>query len=159
MYVACIMVNLHFFPKVHVCIYIYIIYFVFLGPHLWHMEVPKLGIELELHYSHRNVRSELCHGNAGSLTHCVRPGIEPVSSKFMQILKSIVNKKRFLISSLPHEYKGKMSSFLWWVLGQLPHNYKLLNQVIFPKNPVSHAHSQSLVMLPKVKTCSFPLLR
>ena len=22
--------------------------FVFLGPHLWHMEVPRLGVELEL---------------------------------------------------------------------------------------------------------------
>ena len=23
-------------------------FFVFLGPHLWHMEVPRLGVELEL---------------------------------------------------------------------------------------------------------------
>ena len=24
------------------------LFFVFLGPHLWHMEVPRLGVELEL---------------------------------------------------------------------------------------------------------------
>ena len=29
---------------VTVCIYIYF----FLGPHLWHMEIPRLGVELEL---------------------------------------------------------------------------------------------------------------
>ena len=26
----------------------FILFFVFLGPHLWHMEVPRLGIESEL---------------------------------------------------------------------------------------------------------------
>ena len=38
------------------------IYFVFLGPHLRHMEVPRLGVELELqlltYHSHSNTRSE-----------------------------------------------------------------------------------------------------
>ena len=32
---------------VHVCVYVYIyvcIYFVFLGPHLWYMELPRLGV-------------------------------------------------------------------------------------------------------------------
>ena len=29
-------------------IYFYFIFFVFLGPHLWHMEVPGLGVESEL---------------------------------------------------------------------------------------------------------------
>ena len=38
----------------------------FLGPHLWHVEVPRLGVELELqlptglHHSHGNTRSEPC---------------------------------------------------------------------------------------------------
>ena len=32
------------------CIYIYIYFFFFFkGPHLWHREVPRLGVESELH--------------------------------------------------------------------------------------------------------------
>ena len=31
-----------------VLFYFYYFNFVFLGPHLWHMEVPRLGVELEL---------------------------------------------------------------------------------------------------------------
>ena len=62
-------------------------FFCFLGPHLQQMEVPRLGVKSELQLlacmQHSNARSELClgpHGNAGSLTHWARPGIEPVSS-------------------------------------------------------------------------------
>ena len=29
-------------------VYLFIYLFVFLGPHPWHMEAPRLGIELEL---------------------------------------------------------------------------------------------------------------
>ena len=49
----------------------------FLGLPLQHMEFPTLG----------RVESELpllayitAHGNAGSLTHCARPGMAPASS-------------------------------------------------------------------------------
>ena len=28
--------------------YAFFFFFVFLGPHLWHMEVPRLGVESEL---------------------------------------------------------------------------------------------------------------
>ena len=37
----------------------------FLGPQVWHMEVPKLGIKLEL----RLPAYTIAHGNAKSLTH------------------------------------------------------------------------------------------
>ena len=50
--------------------------FVFLGPHLWHTEVPRLGVELEL----QPLAYTTAHSNARSLTHCVRPGIEPTAS-------------------------------------------------------------------------------
>ena len=30
------------------CIFIFILYFCFLGLYLWHMEVPRLGVESEL---------------------------------------------------------------------------------------------------------------
>ena len=36
-------------PDGYYCICIILLFcFVFLGPHLWHMEVPRLGVELEL---------------------------------------------------------------------------------------------------------------
>ena len=47
----------------HLCV-LYLFIFVFLGPHPWHMEVPRLGVESELHeaaglhHSHSNVLSE-----------------------------------------------------------------------------------------------------
>ena len=51
-------------------------FFAFLGPHLRHMEVPRLGVESELQPSTYTT----AHGNAGSLTQRARPGIEPLSS-------------------------------------------------------------------------------
>ena len=52
------------------------------------MEVPRLGVELELQLPAYATATATwlqpayttVHGNAGSLTHYVRPGIEPASS-------------------------------------------------------------------------------
>ena len=66
--------------------------FFFLGLHLWHMEVPRLGIELELQLlvyavatamPDASIICDLCYsayGSARPLTHWVGPGIEPASS-------------------------------------------------------------------------------
>ena len=54
--------------------------FVFLGPHMQHMEVPRLGVELELQLLAYTTATAMwdrtasatyttVHGNAGSLTH------------------------------------------------------------------------------------------
>ena len=73
------------------------LFFLFLEPHTlqefpWHVEVPRVGVELELQlpaYTTATATldlSHICdlwstgHSNAGSLTHRARPGIEPVSS-------------------------------------------------------------------------------
>ena len=37
-----------FHPPHSVMLFIFYLFFVFLGPHLWHMEVPRLGVESEL---------------------------------------------------------------------------------------------------------------
>ena len=47
-----------------------------LGPHLRHIEVPRLGVQLELQLSTYTI----AHGNARVLIRWTRPGIEPVSS-------------------------------------------------------------------------------
>ena len=54
----------------------FVCFFVFLGPHLRRMEVPRLGVKLELQL----LIYTTAHSNARSLTHWVRPGIEPTSS-------------------------------------------------------------------------------
>ena len=43
-------INMYTYIHTHTHTHIYI--FVFLGPHLWHMEVPRLGVESELSCSH-----------------------------------------------------------------------------------------------------------
>ena len=64
---------------------------VFLRPPLWHMEAPRLGVELELQlpaYTPATATPNLSyvcdlhntHSNAGSLTCYARPGIEPETS-------------------------------------------------------------------------------
>ena len=64
--------------------------FAFLGPYLHHMEVPSLGVQSDLQLwayatatwdlSHVCMTYTTAHGNAGSLTHGVRPGMEFASS-------------------------------------------------------------------------------
>ena len=66
-------------------------FFVFLGPHPWHMEFPRLGVKSELQlqaYTTATASQDLSHicdlqhstWQCWSLTHWVRPGIEPTSS-------------------------------------------------------------------------------
>ena len=64
------------------------VYGCFLGLHPRHMEVPRLGVELELHLPRPQQHQTwtmfgtyiTAHGNAGSLTHWARQGIRPTSS-------------------------------------------------------------------------------
>ena len=65
--------------------------FVFLGPHLWHMEVPRLGLKSKLQLQastaatakgtrHGSATYTTAQGNPRSFTLWVGPGIEPTSS-------------------------------------------------------------------------------
>ena len=78
---------LSFFSLVFVCLFV----LVFLGPHLWHMEVPRLGSNRSCscwptpqpQQSGIQTKSETYNitlGNTGSLTYWSMPGIEPASS-------------------------------------------------------------------------------
>ena len=66
----------------------------FLGLYLWHMEVPKLRVKLELlllafttatqcRIQAASLTYATAHGNTGSLTHRARPGIKPASSRML----------------------------------------------------------------------------
>ena len=61
--------------------------FFFLGPHTWHLEAPKLELQLLVYTQPQqgqiwatSVTYTTAHDNARSPTHCIRPGIEPASS-------------------------------------------------------------------------------
>ena len=67
-------------PHVKIIFFSFLLAFCFLGPHLWHMKVPRLGVELELQLPDYPTAtatpnsSNICdlhiaHGNAGSLTY------------------------------------------------------------------------------------------
>ena len=65
----------------HVCLFVCL----FSGLHMRHMEVPRLGVESELQLLQhqiwaRSVTYTIAHGNTGSLTHWVRPGVKSSSS-------------------------------------------------------------------------------
>ena len=65
-------------------------FFLFVGLHLWLVEVPRLGVKSELQLPSYTTAtaaldpSSICNlaacGNAVSLTHWVRPGLGPSSS-------------------------------------------------------------------------------
>ena len=92
--------------------YIYIFnFFFFLWPHLQHMEVPTLRVELMLQLrlipqqqqiQAASENSTPACGKARSLTHWVRPGIEPT-----------------------------FSQTLCWVLNPLSHNWNSLYSIIY----------------------------
>ena len=54
------------------CFELLLLLFVFLGLHLQHMEIARLGVQLELYppaYATATATLHTAHGNAGSLTH------------------------------------------------------------------------------------------
>ena len=86
-------IYIHTYIYIHIYIYVYICIFCFffLRLHPWHMQVPRLGVKLELQLLAYITAiatwdlSPVCdlhqaHGNARSLTHWARPEIKCVSS-------------------------------------------------------------------------------
>ena len=73
----CVCVCVHIFFS-HTIFYNILGFFggVFLGPHLQHMEVPRLGVESELQV----LAYAIATATPESLTHWARPGIKPESS-------------------------------------------------------------------------------
>ena len=89
--------------------------FVFSGPHLWHIEVPRLGSTRsyscwltpqlqQLEIQAMSVTYTTAHGNARSLTHWVRAGIKPASS---WMLVEFVNHRA--TTGTPN-----FVGFFWW---------------------------------------------
>lgn len=81
-------------------------FFVFWGPHLRHMDVPRLGGRIRaagasLHHSHKQhwiqaatVTYATARGNAGSLTHWAEPGIELASSQRQRQVFNLMRPNR-----------------------------------------------------------------
>ena len=86
--VKCLFMTLaHFLIELFLFFYFY--FFVFSGLHLWHMEVPRSNQSCchwptsqpqQFGIQAASAMYTTTHGNAGSLTHRTRPGIELASS-------------------------------------------------------------------------------
>ena len=82
--------------------------FSFLGPHVWHMEVPRLGDNPGLQLTHTQQSQWIwatsvnytaaCSSTTRSLTRRARAGIKPTSSQTLcQVLNPLTHKKNSLI--------------------------------------------------------------
>ena len=72
----------------------------FLGLHLRHMEILRLGVQSEpqqLGIRAASVTYTTAHGNARSLTPWARPGIEPTTSWFLVRFVSSVSRRELLL--------------------------------------------------------------
>ena len=68
--------------------------FVFLGPHLRHMKVPRLGVTSELQLPAYTT----AHSSAGSLIWWARPGIEPTSAWILVMFVTTEPRQELLYS-------------------------------------------------------------
>ena len=102
--------------NLHTFFFFFFFFFCFLGPHPRHTEVPRLGVESELHLlayttapatsdPSSSVNYTTARGNAGSLTHWARPGIESETSWLLVGFISAVPQwellNTFSLSSFP----------------------------------------------------------
>ena len=108
-------------------------YIYFLGPHPWHMEVPRLGVKLELQLPSYTRATAIPHpslpvayatapGNVESLTHRGRPGIKPTSSwilvRFVTCWDTMgTMKKIVLINNTTYHIKLIEWGVPWWPCG------------------------------------------
>ena len=98
------------FFKIIFIIYLFT-YFVFFGPHLWPMEVSRLGVESEL----QQPAYATAHNNTGSLTHRARPGIE-LSSSWILVRFVTAEARREHNFFFKLEILPLASTRSWWML-------------------------------------------
>ena len=124
--------------------------FGFLGPHPWHMEVPRLGVQLELQLLAYTTATEMwdlslifdLHQSSRqrrSLTHWARPGIQPASSWILfgfinhWASKGTPNK---MYSLLVFHSLGHFPSFSQWIKKTNPHWAKTAAVSCLPACPL-----------------------
>ena len=112
--------------------------FCFLGPHLWHMEVSRLGVEWELQPQPMpqpqqqgiwatSATYTSAHSNAGSLTHWARPGMESASSWILVGFVSTKPGLEPLITVLKWQFSSHFSITLYHF--ELPTNFQFYKKI------------------------------
>ena len=97
-------------------LYLLLLLFFFSGPHPQYMEVPSLGVKLELQLpacttvTATSVTYTTVHGNTRSLTHWLRPGIEPTTSWFLVGLVCTVPLQQWFNSCLWKHFVFKLGA-------------------------------------------------
>ena len=90
-----------YFSKYFVILQIHAIFFSFLGPHLQHMEVPRLESNQSCSRQPIPQPWQQWFQTAGSLTHWLRPGIKPTSSQTLcQVLNLLSHNGNSSMQSL-----------------------------------------------------------
>ena len=138
--------------EVSVWITLLYLFIYLLGPHLWHMEVPRLGIESELQLQAYSIAtatatwdpSRMCNlhhswQQCRYLTYWARPGIEPASSSLLVRFVSTVPQQEFPPSTfLITDFWAKRKSpqdWFWthrklWGLGVVCHPVGKILQIL-----------------------------
>ena len=90
-------------------------FFVFLEPHAWHMEVPRLKGSCSHWPMPKPQQRQIwvssatyttAYSNAGSLTHWTRPGIEPASS--WMLIRFVSAESQQELPAPPFDRKGNL---------------------------------------------------
>ena len=122
---------------------------------LWHMEVPRLGVESKLQLlayatattmpDPNHVRDlHTAHSNAGSLTHWAGPRVEPTSS---QILVGFITAKSqrelrcFLSIQCHAEWMTRQAQLSWFILADHIHCILWISKANPQLHTYTHAHN------------------
>ena len=127
--ILCLLFFLSFFLS-----FFFFFFFVFLGLNPQHIEVPWLGVELELRLLADTTAtamldlSLICslqytsHGSTGSITHWARSGIEPASSWMLVrfVTAELQQELLYLQSVFTYSYDLELQEFfpLFWKQGK-----------------------------------------
>ena len=117
--------------------FFYFFIFYFLGPHLWHMRFPGLGLNQSCscrptpqpwQYRIQAVSATYttAHGNARSLPHWVRPGMEPTSSWILVRLVSAAPQWELLVLLLKFRCLSQIHICIWNEVGVEFHFFALI---------------------------------
>jgi len=124
-----ISLQLHWFICLSLMPEWFFFFFGFLGPHLQHVEVSRLGVKSELQLPARAT----AHSNARSLTHWVRLGIKPAS---LWILDGFIN--RWAMKGTPQsDVLTRYVFFLYTLLWLIALHDPALSWLCLPLPPLS----------------------
>ena len=97
------------------CLFFFFFFFVF-GPHMQHMEVPRLGVELELHLLPYHSHSNICDLHCSSWQHWIPDPLSEAGDRTHILMNA--GGIRFCCTT-----KGTSHHFFWWMFCYHPPSF------------------------------------